>query len=303
MKLRVYKILQALFIVITTFIFFLLYLSTKPKRNNNSSYFPKEQFLTIAHRGGLGLKPENTMLAFENADSLGADVLEMDVHLSKDGKLVVIHDDTVDRTTNKTGYVANMNFDQLRKLDAAYNWKNKQGQFEYRNQQIRIPKLSEILARFGNKKLLIEIKPDSIEVAQKLCAELMRYDMQEKTMVGSFHSKPLNYFSDQCKTTPTSASSLQVGGFLFLHYLRIGNLYPNPPSAFQVPEHLGSFLLVDKRFIEQVQNLKSLVHIWTVNEPSKMQNLIELNVNGIITDYPNRLKNILNKRNKALKNE
>ena len=86
---------------------------------------------------------------------------------------------------------------------------------------------------------------------------------------------------------------------MLLHYLRVGFLYPNPPPAFQVPEHLGRLRLVDSRFIRQIQSLNSVVHVWTVNQPETMKRLIDLGVNGIITDYPDRLSKLLKRNNET----
>ncbi len=275
----------------------IIFVVTQPQEVDSLPYFADDRFQIIAHRGGLGLRPENTVLAFQNADSLNVDVLEMDVQSSADGELVVIHDDTVDRTTNGVGRVSEINFKELRQLDAAFNWQNDYGNIPYRDKGIRIPHLSEILKKFSHRRLLLEIKSNDVLTGEKICQSLIQYGMQDKTIVGSFHSKALNAFSIHCPKVPTSASSIQVGTFLLLHYLRIGFLYPNPPPAFQVPEHLGRLRLVDSRFIKQIQSLNSVVHVWTVNQPERMKQLIDLGINGIITDYPDRLSKLLNRNN------
>tara|TARA_B100001250_G_scaffold410633_1_gene437483 strand:+ start:5469 stop:6368 length:900 start_codon:yes stop_codon:yes gene_type:complete len=284
-------------VTICTIGFGTIYVVLQPHKVDSLPYFADDRFQIIAHRGGLGLRPENTILAFQNADSLNVDVLEMDIHSSADGELVVIHDDTVDRTTNGVGRVSEINFKQLRQLDAAFNWQNNYGEIPYRGKGIRIPSLSEILKKFSHRRLLLEIKSNDVLTGEKICHSLRQYKMQDKTVVGSFHSKALNAFSLHCPKVPTSASSIHVGTFLLLHYLRLGFLYPNPPSAFQVPEHLGRLRLVDSRFIKQIQSLNSVVHVWTVNQPETMKKLIDLGVNGIITDYPDRLSQLLKRNN------
>ena len=120
--------------------------------------------------------------------------------------------------------------------------------------------------------------------------------MEKNTVVGSFYNKSLNIFSEHCPNTPKSASSIEVATFLFFHYLRLELLYTNPPSAFQVPEYLGNINLVDSRFIRQIQDMNSAVHVWTVNQPERMQRLIDVGVNGIITDYPERLNELLKRK-------
>lgn len=284
------------FIVPCIFCFFAIYIRSQPSKVENFSYFSDDQFQIIAHRGGLGLKPENTMLAFRNADSLNVDVLEMDVRRSKDGKLIVIHDETVDRTTNGTGLVNKKTVKQLQLLDAGFHWQNNLGDFPYRNKGVRIPLLSEILEEFGHRRLLIEIKSNDELTSIELCHTLQLYGMEKNTVVGSFYNKSLNIFSEHCPNTPKSASSIEVATFLFFHYLRLELLYTNPPSAFQVPEYLGKIHLVDSRFIRQIQDMNSAVHVWTVNQPERMQRLIDVGVNGIITDYPERLNELLKRK-------
>lgn len=258
-------------------------------------YFSDGRFQVIAHRGGRGLMPENTLAAFQYVDSLGVDVLEMDIHASADGHLVVIHDDSVGRTTNGSGKVDALTLDQLQSLDAAYNWKGPDGSFPHRGSGVRIPHLEEVLQRFSHRRMLIEIKPNSAQVAQQLCNTLTRFSMDEKTVVASFHSDALEAFSRACPQTPVSATSSQVGLYSLLHLLRLDGAYLNPPIAFQVPERIGSLRLVDERFVASVHERAAQVHVWTVNKPDAMRRLIEVGVDGIITDYPDRLLSILNR--------
>lgn len=258
-------------------------------------YFADERFQVIAHRGGRGLMPENTLEAFHHADSLGVDVLEMDIHASADGHLVVIHDDSVGRTTNGSGKVDSLTLDQLQALDAAYNWQSPDGSFPHRGGHVRIPHLEDVLRHFSHKRMLIEIKPNSAQVAQKLCATLARFSMDEKTIVASFHSDALDAFSRACPQTPVSATSSQVGLYALLHLLHLDGAYVNPPIAFQVPERIGALRLVDERFVASVHERAAQVHVWTVNKPDAMQRLIDLGVDGIITDYPDRLLSLLNR--------
>ncbi len=253
------------------------------------AYFSDGRFQVIAHRGGRGLMPENTLKAFYNADSLGVDVLEMDVHASTDNHLVVIHDRTVDRTTEGSGRVDSLTLDQLQALDAAYHWKGPEGTYPYRGQGVRIPRLDEVLTNFPHRRMLIEIKPNSAQVAQQLCATLERFDMDEKTVVASFHSDALSAFIKACPQTPVSATTGQVLLYTFLHLLRLDAAYFDLPIAFQVPERAGPLTLVDARFVASLQARDAYVHVWTVNKVDQMRHLIGLGVDGIITDYPDRL--------------
>lgn len=260
-------------------------------------YFADGEFQVIAHRGGRGLMPENTLSAFRHADSLGVDVLEMDIHASADGQLVVIHDRTVDRTTDGRGRVDSMTVQQLQALDAGYRWESDQGDFPHRGKGVRIPLLEEVLSEFSHRRMLIEIKPNSMQIATRLCATLGHFEMDEKTVVASFHGDALEAFVQACPQTPVSATTGQVLLYTLLHWLRLDTAYLNPPIAFQVPERAGPLRLVDERFITSVHARKAYVHVWTVNQTEAMHRLLELGVDGIMTDYPNRLLSLLNTAN------
>lgn len=257
------------------------------------SYFAEGNFLVIAHRGGRGLMPENTLEAFRHADSLGVDVLEMDLHASADGHLVIIHDATVDRTTNGSGRIDSLSLAQLAELDAGYHWQDQEGNFPFRGKGVRIPTLDTVLSSFRHNRLLIEIKPNSPEVAQQFCATLTRFRMDQRTVVASFHSDALNAFRSACPQTPISATAGQVGLYTILHFLHLEAAYLDPPIAFQVPTHLGPLNLVDSRFIAGVHARNAQVHVWTVNREETMRELVDLGVDGLITDYPDRLLRVL----------
>ena len=252
-------------------------------------YFSDGNFQVIAHRGGLGLMPENTLSAFRYADSLGVDVLEMDIHASSDGRLVVIHDRTVNRTTDGRGRVDAMTVRELQALDAGYRWQDAQGHYTHRNKGVRIPLLKDVLSEFDNQRLIIEIKPNSAQVAQQLCATLERFEMDEKTVVASFHDGALSTFRQACPQTPVSATSGQVLLYTLLHLVYLDAVYLEPPIAFQVPERAGPLNLVDERFVKSLHARDAYVHVWTVNRTEAMRRLLDLGVDGIMTDYPDRL--------------
>lgn len=247
--------------------------------------------LVIAHQGGDGLWPSNTLYAFEAAAALGADLLEMDIHASADGELVVIHDDTVDRTTDGSGAVAELTLAQLKALDAGYRWSpERHGQsFPYRGLGIAIPTLDEILAAFPDTPMVIEIKPDSEAVAARLCDTLRAAGRSELVMVGSFHPGALTQFRGFCPEVATSASPPEARNAFIATFARLGAVYTPPIEALQVPEYQGNLHVVTERFVRGAHASGIDVHVWTVNERSDMRRLIDLGVDGIITDRPDRV--------------
>lgn len=257
--------------------------------------------LVIAHQGGDGERPSNTMLAFQHAVEIGVDVLEMDVHSSSDGVLVVIHDDTVDRTTDGTGLVNEMTIEELQALDAGYDWPTLQEnenppQVEgnpYRGQGVQIPALEDVLAAFPEMRMVIEIKQETPSIVEPLCTMLRDYEMQDQVIVASFRPAPLYAFRETCPEVATSAVEEEIRPFYIAQLVGMSEVIPPPAHAFQVPEYSGDLHVVTQGFVNaaQAQNIK--VQTWTVNYPDAMQRMIDLGVNGIITDYPSLLLEML----------
>ena len=249
--------------------------------------------LVIAHQGGAGLWPSNTMLAFQNAVELGADVLELDVHRTADGAFVVIHDATVDRTTDGIGAVRDMPVDAVQRLDAGHDWSLDGESWPYRAQGLQVPTLVEVLRAFPDMPVNIEIKPDDPVVAQDLCALLRREKRTASTMVASFHGAPLAVFRDACPGVATASAPNAVRGLFVLSTLGVGELLTPTDEAVQVPVRQGSLTIVTERFVEAAQDRNVDVHVWTVDDPDEMRRLLDLGVDGIITDRPDRLLRVL----------
>ena len=162
--------------------------------------------LVIAHQGGDGIWPGDTLYAFEKAVEVGADVLEMDAHITQDGKIVLMHDEEVDRTTDGTGLIEDMTLDELKHLDAAYQWSNDGGKtFPYRGQGIEVPTLDELFQKFPQIRYVIEIKLTQNPIDQLLCALIREHEMQDKVMVASFHDEAMQNFRATCPEVATSA--------------------------------------------------------------------------------------------------
>jgi len=261
----------------------------------NHPYFSSDEFLVIAHRGGRSLGPENTLYTFQQAADLGVGVLELDLRSTKDGHLVVIHDETVDRTTNGTGTVNSYDLDDLKKLDAAYRWSAKTAaSFPLRGQGIQVPTLSEVFEAFPELRVNIEIKdirPDSLS---KICRAIRDYNMMDNVMIASFDAGALDEFRSLCPEVATSAGASEAIVFYWLQWLHLGSIYAPDAQALQIPEKYGDNLIVNQRFVEAAHNRNMRVHVWTVNDANTMKQLIQLGVDGIMTDYPQRLLETLN---------
>lgn len=255
-----------------------------------------DNFLVFAHRGGGGLAPENTLDAFEKARYLGVDVIETDVHSTSDGKLIVMHDGSVDRTTDGSGQVSEMTLADLKKLDAGFRWTQDGGQtYPFRGKGISIPTLEEVFTAFPDMKFNIEPKQGSPSIIKPLCQMIRNHKMTDKIVVASFQQSVLNEFRKECNEVATSASPYEVSKFLGMYKTGLNQSYSPPMQALQIPEYAG----ITKEFVEAAHNRNLKVHVWTVNETANMQKLLEAGVDGIMTDYPERLLKLLNRMPKS----
>lgn len=255
-------------------------------------FFDSTEFDVIAHRGGKGLAPENTLVAFALAAELGTDVLELDVHGTADGELIVIHDATLLRTTEADGAVAEKTLTELSHLNAGYRFE-VEGQWPYRDASVQLPTLNEVFSRHPNSRFIVEIKQVVPSIAERLCQEIRQHNLLEHVIVGSFHTRTLEDFRAACPQALTSASRGEVTEFFILNLLGLSHWYDTEAVAFQVPLEFSGITLVDERFVRNVQAQGIAVQVWTINDADVMRGLIDLGVDGIITDYPDRLIELL----------
>lgn len=251
----------------------------------------------IAHRGGRGLWPENTLFAFEQAKALGVDVIEMDLRVTADGAIVAIHDGTVDRTTNGSGRVGNMTLAELRKLDAGYRFANASGEFPYRGRGITVPALEEVLSRLETARLNMEMKAFTPEQAEKLCRLLQENTATHRVLVASFSHDAMAAFRRHCPSVATSATWREGMTLYQLSRLRLESLYRSPAVALQAPERFGRQNVLEPRLLDLAGAFNLRIQVWTVNEEADMKRLLDMGVQGILTDYPDRLLRLLGRLN------
>ncbi len=242
-----------------------------------------------AHQGGDHLRPGNTLLAFAFAVELGADVLELDTHLTADGVVVVIHDDTVDRTTDGTGPVASYTFDELRALDAGFRWRPPGGAEDvhpFRGTGLTVPSLTEVLTAFPGVGVNLDMKAEVPGVAEATCATIREAGREASVMVASFVDANLRRFREVCPEVATSAGPDEVTSFYVFNLLGLGRWTRPSADAFQVPVRQGSIEVVTPRMVRGLRERGVRLDVWTVNEEAEMRRLFDLGVDGIITDRP-----------------
>jgi len=292
--------LRRIFIVIFTLLAILLLLTfVMPDAPQSAYYLNIRRPLVIAHQGGDGIRPGDTMVAFEHAVQIGADVLEMDAHITRDGKIVLMHDEKVDRTTDGTGLIENMTLDELKQLDAAYQWSNDDGKtFPYRGQGIQVPTLEELFQKFPDMRYVIEIKLTRNPIDKPLCDLIRKHNMQDKVVIASFHDEAMQRFRKTCPEVATSASRGEVTKFVLLGKIFLSGLTGPQYESIQPPydpEESMNIPIMTKRFIRESHAKNIAVEPWTVDDPALMKQYIEWGVDGIMTDRPDLLLEILRK--------
>ncbi len=255
-----------------------------------------DRLLAIAHRGGAALWPENTLFAFQNAVRIGADALEFDVHATSDGELVVIHDATVDRTTDGSGRVDEMTWDALRELDAGYRWTADDGaSFPFRGMGLRVPSLEEVLNALPDTRMIIELKDVSDAARVRFSDAIAQCSYPERKVIASFQSESVKYIRDNNPGIATSSTAGEVLGFWVLNSLRLGFAFVAEGETMQVPPRFQDLTLVSDRFVSGAHRHNVDVYVWTINEEAEMKRHVDHGVDGIITDYPDRLLQVLNR--------
>ena len=239
----------------------------------------------FAHRGGALLAPENTITAFDNGLALGADGLEIDVQLSSDGVAVVIHDHTLDRTTDRSGAVDTLTADDLARVDAGYRLA-RDGAFTFRGQGIGVPRLDAVLARYSSTRIIIEMKGGQPELARAVAREVRRANAVDRICVGSFYQQSITTLRAEGPELVTSASQPEARWTLHRSWVRWPWIGPRPYAAFQVPEWAGRMRVVSPAFVRQVHREGQVLQVWVVNDEADIMRLLDWGVDGVISDRP-----------------
>ncbi len=254
----------------------------------------QRQPLVFAHQGGEGIRPSNTMLAFDHAAALGADVLDADMHITQDGVLVLMHDETVDRTTDGAGAIRALTAAHIQALNAAYRFSTDGGAtFPFRAGRASVPTLEALFKAHPVKHFGIEIKQTPPDIALPFCALIRKHNLQDKVLVSSFRQENMDAFRRACPEVATSATQNEAALFVVLSALRLEHVLTPAYQSLQVPERFSGIVVLTPRLIEAARNRNLLVQPWTINSEGDLRRVVALGVEGINTDYPDRLLSIL----------
>ncbi|MEY2472471.1 MAG: glycerophosphoryl diester phosphodiesterase [Actinomycetota bacterium] len=272
------------------------------------------RILNYAHQGGAREAPSSTLFALRQAVDAGAHALELDVHATADGVVVVCHDATVDRTTASTGAIAQLTYADVRLLDNAYWWvpgevvamDRAADEYVHRGKapadpSFGIASLRDVLTECPDVFLNLDIKQTAPAVApyEHLVAELLReFERADDVIVASFDDRATDAFAALAPEISTSCGTIMTTAI----WQAVQDDEPLPPTrhqALQVPAAFGDIVVVDERFVARAHDHGLAVHVWTIDEPDEMERLVDLGVDGVMTDRPSVLAEILGRRRVA----
>lgn len=263
-----------------------------------TKFFSGSKPRLFAHRGASGEAPENTLAAFRCAADVGVSYAELDVHATRDGQIVVIHDETVERTTNGKGKVQEYTLAELRQFDAGYWFSTDTQQFPFRAAGVRIPTLAEVLREFPQLKFTVEIKQIEPPIEERVIAVVRDYGRAEEVILASEHDRVMARVR---ALAPDIATSFAAGEVVdFIQRVSTGQLTDYRPAglALQIPPEFHEVPLVTAETVTAAHALGLEIHVWTINEPQEMERLLDLGVDGIMSDFPGRLCEVAQRRDK-----
>ena len=270
----------------------------------------ERRVIAFAHQGGSFEGPSSTLFAIEHALAVGATAIELDVHATLDRHVVVSHDHTVDRTTNHHGDIAHLRYGDVAAMDNAFWWiegetatsGREAGEYLLRgrrasDRRFAVSTLEEVATAFPGVLLNLDIKrtePD-IEPYEQLLYDQLRYlEITDSVIVASFHDEAIQRFRAIAPEVATSAATQETAAFYFSH-LDEHPVIP-PVCAFQVPATFGDVDVVTESFVEAAHRGGVAVHVWTINDVDEMSRLLDLGVDGLVSDRPTPLATLLAER-------
>lgn len=261
-------------------------------------YFDLATPLVIGHRGAAGERPENTLPSFARALEQGADILETDAHPTADGQVVLFHDDTLDRTTNGNGPVNAQTLSALRGLDAGFRFTPHGGAIgatPFRGHGVRIPTLDETLEAFPSARLNIELKENAPGFIERTLAILREHGREETTLLTAGEDPVMEALRAEVKA---SGSRVALGASIgdVLRFVRCAIDASAPPDAvmaLQIPADFAGKPLVTAELLKHAHLHGIQIHVWTINDAPEMERLLALGVDGIVSDFPGRLAEVI----------
>lgn len=259
----------------------------------NKRFFNPEPKI-FAHRGDSANFPENTLPAFRSAVEMGVDVIETDVHRTRDGRFVILHDDNLDRVTDGGGRARDLTLDEIRRMDAGHRFSPDGTSFPFRGKGITVPTLEDALAEFPAQRFNVDLKDDEPAQVRDYCALLRNCNAVDRVLTASEYTGNLKAARGLLPDMATSASKWEIIGVYFL--FRSGFLFAKKriaADALQIPEYFGTSHIASQAFVRELHGMGVKIHVWTVNREDDMRRLIDAGADAIMSDNPALLKKVI----------
>lgn len=262
------------------------------------SFFEVSNPVIIGHRGAAGTAPENTLVSFARALEVGAEILESDIHATRDGVPVLLHDPNVDRTTTGVGIVSDLTLEELRELDAGHHFDSSPNEsFPFRNQGVRVPTLEEAFEAFPDARFNLEIKANPPQLVGRVIELVDKFARHERTLLTAGENPIMLELREERKRRGASfaigASTADV--LLVVKAAVAKEAAPEDVMALQIPTDFGGRPLVTEELIHFAHEHDIAVHVWTINEPDEMRRLLDMGADGLVTDHPERMAALLDR--------
>jgi len=251
----------------------------------------------LAHGGAKDLFPENTLVAFDGSVEIGIDALEIDVVLTGDEILIPLHDLTIDDTSDGEGEAGRYTYEELQQFNFGYDFEALDGSFPYRDTLVTIPTLEEVILRYPGMHFTLEIKnpgDDGMKAAEKFLALITQTGIEDRVVVASFHDDVLRYFFEISEGNIAISGSQEMVEDLVFSALGAAEWLHRPDAVMvQIPTSGAGINLSSQRVIRSLHRRNMAVQYWTINEKEEMRRLIEAGADGLITDRPDLMREVL----------
>ncbi len=260
--------------------------------------FPGSVPRVFGHRGAAGVAPENTLASFRRARADGADVFELDVHATADGEIVVLHDPTLERTTDGAGPVSRLRYAQIVGLDAGFHFTPDGGRTHpFRGTGLRVPRLADLVREFPDAPLNIEIKQETPSIVADVVTLLRA--ARATVVLAAEYDTIMTAIRGAAPDIPTSLAAGEVAAFIDALQRGVAPTLPEGAVALQIPPRFGAIELVTRETVAAAHALGAEMHVWTINDADEMRRLLALGCDGIISDLPARARAVVDERPRA----
>ena len=267
------------------------------RENLDTDFFAASLPRIFGHRGSAGTHPENTLESFRATVAAGVQYLELDIHMTRDGEVVVAHDEHLQRTCGLDRRIAEMSYPELA-ADAGRMFTADGATYPFREKGVRVPRLADVLAAFPKLCMIVEIKQVSPSVVAPTLNLIDRAGMRRNVFLASEHQQPLDEIRELAPRIARGYSYLECGQFFQTMAARDTNYSP-PGDAIQISHIYEGWELVTRESVEFAHSVGVEMHVFTVNEEAEMNQLLDYGVDGLITDFPQRALEVVRKRASA----